>query len=270
MKTGGEIIIESTDSFDVLHRDKQFTWGVEYVPKREFIAQRYVKIDNSTGEITILGEFDNVFQAAEGIAKISDIPEKIKQRAERDAKAIQIERDFQASGLTKPTGKVEGKTHIDERSFEGYGVKAKTVVEVDEAGNVVKLLRVSEIEGEGFKASENGDLEEPSENLSDELSPYEKSVLEEVRKREADLLEKGWLELPNGKHGIEVPGSEKIVDGKKIHTEVRRVYDDNGFDVITIWEVDDKGNEISYRTTNRGEKEYNEYFKIIESEKNKK
>jgi hypothetical protein len=48
------------------------------------------------------------------------------------------------------------------------------------------------------------------------------------------------------------------------------VYDDNGFDVITIWEIDDKGNEISYRTTNRGEKEYNEYLKIIESEKNKK
>lgn len=274
MEAGAENIIESSNSLDVLHREKEFTWGIEYVPKekdgRGFLAQRYVKIENKTGKTTTLGEYDNIFQAAEGALKILDLPEVIRQHAQRDASIIQTEKDFQFSGLTEPTGNIEGETHIEERNFEGYGIHAKTKVEVDEAGNVVKLLQLSEIEGADFSASESGDIEKPIEKLGSELSPYEESVLEQVRKQEADLLEKGWLELPDGKHGVDVPGSEKIVEGKKIHTEIRRVYDDKGFDVITIWEIDEDGNEIDYKTTDKGETEYQKYLKIIESAKTNK
>lgn len=181
VRASAESITKPTNSLDVIHRDKQFTWGIEYVPKEKegkgILAQRYVRINNETGGTETFGEFDNVFQAAEGVARISGLPEEIRERAQHDAGIIQ---------------------------------------------------------------------------------------------NEAGLLEKGWLELPNGKHGVDVPGSEKIVDGKKVHTEVRRTYDNEGFDVIAVWEIDKEGNEVSYEITNRGDSEYDRYLKIIEAAKNKK
>jgi hypothetical protein len=139
--------IKPSDSFDVLHKDATSTWGVEYVKKsdndgRNFLAERYVKIDNATGKTTILGEYDNVLQSAEGISKLDGIPEQIKKYASRAASAVKTERAFQASGFTAPTGveKVKGKVHLEKRNFEGYGVKAQNTVEVDEDGNVVRLI----------------------------------------------------------------------------------------------------------------------------------
>jgi len=143
-----ENIVKLSKHLVVLNQGKEFTWGVEYVPKQEdnktIFSQRYVKIENKTGKATILGEYDSVTRAAEEISKIPDLPEEIRHRAQQDADAVQMERNYQASGLVEPTGKVGGKTHIEERNFEGYGIKTKTKVEVDEAGNVVRLLEHSE------------------------------------------------------------------------------------------------------------------------------
>lgn len=250
--------------FLVMHSDKQYTWGIEYVPKKKegkrISVQRYVKVDNKTGKATTLGEFDNVFQAAEGASKIPDLPEEIKRHAQRGVEIIQTERNFQASGLTQPTGNIEGKTHVEKRKFHGYGINAETEVEVDEAGNVVRLLQVSKIETQGFSTSGGRGIKSLKKGLGKELSPYEESVLEQVRKWEVDLLE-------NGKHGIDVPGSEKIIDGKKVHNEVRHVYDDKGFDVIFVWEIDEEGNVINYKTIDKGQADYDRYLKIIESAK---
>jgi hypothetical protein len=135
--------IETTDSFDVLHRDEEFTWGVEYVPRQNkdkgYLAERYVKINNETGKSTVLGEYDNIFDAAKGISKMTGIPEEVRQHAERDASIARTEKNFQASGFTEPTVSPEGKTHMEERTFEGYNIKAKNKVEVDEKGNVVRI-----------------------------------------------------------------------------------------------------------------------------------
>lgn len=83
---------------------------------------------------------------------------------------------------------------------------------------------------------------------------------------EADLLAKGWVALPDGKHGVSVPGSETLRGDITVHTEVRRVYDDTGFDVITIWDVDASGRDVGYRTTQKGEREYERYLRIIEED----
>ena len=137
--------IESTDSFDVLLRDGKTTWVVEYVPKQDkdgkgFLAERYVKIDDASGTVSIIGEYNNVFETAEGISKIADVPEIVRKHAQLGASSVKTERAFQASGFTEPTGKVEGKIHIENREFEGYGIKANNKVEVDEKGNIVRLI----------------------------------------------------------------------------------------------------------------------------------
>ncbi len=99
--------MESTDSFDVLCEDNDFSWGVEYVPKNDarrdidYVAERYVKIDKSDNK-TILGEFDDVVSAADALSKMPGIPEKVLDHAKRAMDAVKTERDFQDSGLTEP------------------------------------------------------------------------------------------------------------------------------------------------------------------------
>src|SRR3989344_3375351 len=104
-----EKLIESSNLFEVLDRDGEFTWGVEYVKKQGkdghgFLAERYIKINNDTKETTILGEYDNVLQVAEGISKMRDVPEKVREYAQSAASVIKTERAFQQSGLTEPGG----------------------------------------------------------------------------------------------------------------------------------------------------------------------
>ena len=136
--------IESSELFDVLYKDKASTWGVEYVKKvkegRSILAQRYVKIDNSTMETTVLGEYDNLIDASQGLSKMADVPEQVRKSAQHDLDIVQTERNFQASGLVEPKGDASGKTHIEERSFTGYGLNTINKVEVDEKGNVVHLV----------------------------------------------------------------------------------------------------------------------------------
>ena len=136
--------------FQILHKDQAFSWGVEYIPKkhdgRNILAQRFVKIDAKTNKTTVLGEYDNLFQASEGLSKIKDLPESILRLARADLGKIETERNFQASGLVEQSGDVAGKTHVEKRSFKGFGIETKNQVEVDEKGNVVKLVS-SEIGG---------------------------------------------------------------------------------------------------------------------------
>ncbi len=136
--------MEASELFEVLYKETKITWGVEYVKKskegRNFLAQRYVKIDDATGVVTILGEFDNVIEASKGLAKVADVPEQIVKHAQHEAGAVEMERSFQASGFTEPTGDASGKTHVEERHFKGNGIDATNTVEVDEKGKVVRLI----------------------------------------------------------------------------------------------------------------------------------
>jgi len=140
-----EKTIGSTNMFEIVGMDSKATWGVEFVPKQDkdgkgFFAERYVKIDDASGATSVIGEYNDLFEAAEGISKIAGVPETVRKHAQLGASSVKTERDFQASGFTEPTGKVEGKTHIENREFEGYGIKANNKVEVDEKGNTVRLV----------------------------------------------------------------------------------------------------------------------------------
>jgi len=42
-----------------------------------------------------------------------------------------------------------GKTHIEMRSFQGYGIETRQKVEVDERGNVVRVLEIETPYGKG-------------------------------------------------------------------------------------------------------------------------
>ena len=135
---------EAADLFEVLYKDTKITWGVEYVKKskdgRNFLALRYVKIDDATGTVTIIGQYNNVIEASKGLAKVAGIPEQIVKHAQHDAAAVEMERSFQASGFTEQTGDASGKTHVEERHFTGNGINATNTVEVDEKGKVVRLI----------------------------------------------------------------------------------------------------------------------------------
>jgi hypothetical protein len=131
------------NSFEVLHKDHAFIWGVEYVPKKHdgknILAERFVKIDTKTNETSIIGEYNNLIEAAEGLSKITDLPESILRSARANLDAIQTEKDFQASGLVEPNNDISGKTHVETRTFKGYGIETKNKVEVDEKGMIVDL-----------------------------------------------------------------------------------------------------------------------------------
>jgi len=135
--------MSKTNIFEVVHEDAESTWGIEYVPKRhdgrDIFAERYVKIDTKTGATDVIGEYDTVTAAAEGISKMGNVPPEVKALAERDAGVVQTERDFQASGFTEPVGHPTGHTRMELRTFDGYGVHAKNSVEVDEEGKPVHL-----------------------------------------------------------------------------------------------------------------------------------
>jgi hypothetical protein len=91
-------------------------------------------------EIKTIGEYDDVMEAGKALSKIPGLPLLVRKHAMRDAAIIQTEKDFRASGLIEPDGNPEEKTHIEVRKFEGYNVKTKSEVEVDEHGKVVKLI----------------------------------------------------------------------------------------------------------------------------------
>jgi len=137
--------IESTDLFQVLHEDQKATWGVEFVNKinkagKSFLAQRLVKINKDSSGTSVLGEYDTITQAAEEVSKLKDVPERVKKFFLYDVKVVEAEKEFQRSGLVEPSGIVVGKTHIEERPYVSGNIKMNNKVEVDEKGNVVKLV----------------------------------------------------------------------------------------------------------------------------------
>ena len=146
--SGPDIRMESQDlqdDIEIQAIEGGFKWGIQYVPKKtvehgDILAMRYVKINEHTGVQETLGEFDNLIQAAEGISKIQDMPQNMKKLIQHNLGAINTERAFQASGMVEGVKNPIGKTHIEDRTFKGYGIEAHNKVEVDEQGNVVKLV----------------------------------------------------------------------------------------------------------------------------------
>lgn len=74
-------------------------------------------------------------------------PEYVKPLTPYELAAVRTEQELQRSGLVAPANKESlkdkksiTKTHVEDRSFKGDGIDVKTKVEVDEAGNVVKLV----------------------------------------------------------------------------------------------------------------------------------
>lgn len=74
-------------------------------------------------------------------------PEYVKPLTEHELAAVRTEQELQRSGLVASTNqeslkdtKITAKTHVEDRSFKGDGIDVKTKVEVDENGNVVKLV----------------------------------------------------------------------------------------------------------------------------------
>lgn len=89
-----------------------------------------------------------------------------------------------------------------------------------------------------FGSHENLEARElPSEDVSIQKS------FDVFAAKEKDSVIHGWMELPDGRHGITVPGSEHEVGEKILHTEVRRTWSDKegSADIITVWEVDQEG-----------------------------
>ena len=139
-----DVSVADSDNIEIQATKDGFKWGVEYFPKqiehRNILAMRYVKINESTGVKEVLGEFDNLIEASEGLSKIKDLPQNMKKLVDHELGFINTEKSFKASGLVKGVENPVGKTHIEKREFKGYGIEVENKVEVDEKGNVVQLV----------------------------------------------------------------------------------------------------------------------------------
>ncbi len=113
--TRGEGVKHVTDEghgFQSLHQQDGVTWRIEYVPQEkdgdEFLAERLVKIVDSTGERTVLGEYDNLYDAARGASLLPDLPPEVRIQMEADAAPLLAEKKRQAKlraeGLMAPDG----------------------------------------------------------------------------------------------------------------------------------------------------------------------
>lgn len=117
----------STNITQVLASTDTSSWSEELVPKtapdgHKFLAEKYFKTDTLTGEVHVIGEYDNIIAASEALSKMPDVPESMKKLAEHDASAVKTERDFQASGLVAPKIQASGEVHTETKTFDGYGI----------------------------------------------------------------------------------------------------------------------------------------------------
>jgi len=93
-------------------------------------------------------------------------------------------------------------------------------------------------------------------------NPRRRSLVEKFRAEQKDLIDRGLVQMPDGKHGVVVPGLEKMVDGVKVHTEVRYTELEKGKGFIVMWEIDENGKEVRYNTLYESFSGYEKYFKI--------
>lgn len=99
----------------IIHYEADILWALEHVRKvspngQNFYAQRYLKYDRDSGDIVVLGEYDDVFQTAEGVSSLEGIPEEVKQWSRQGMEAVQMVRKTDAAlmehGFLKlPNGK---------------------------------------------------------------------------------------------------------------------------------------------------------------------
>lgn len=124
-----------------LFENEGFKWSVEYVPKkvedRDILAERFIKIDKTTHEIEVIGEYDNVVDADHAISQMDDVPIELITFTHRDVQVVETEKEFNKSGFVKSDTVNTGNTHIETRVFNGYGIHSENIVEVDMSGNIV-------------------------------------------------------------------------------------------------------------------------------------
>ncbi len=88
----------------------------------------------------------------------------------------------------------------------------------------------------------------------------------EAFRYEKMLLVHGYIELPGKAHGGIVPGSEKIINGDVVHTEVRRVYGYNDksldTDYISVMLCNSEGKIVAGSAVKKGSAGYDEYYPI--------
>lgn len=129
----------------ILSVDGQYTWGVQYVPKTNekgegVLADRYLKIDNKTGERTVLVESAKIYELKEALEKIKDLPEEVLRDVKVATDVFDEEKQLVASGFVEPTSKKQA-VGTEVRTYKNW----KNTVEVDEDGKVVKILESERI-----------------------------------------------------------------------------------------------------------------------------
>jgi hypothetical protein len=141
---------EQTDSkekinlTETVYQSPDYNWNIEYLDKTEKnhgegSLIRYVRVDNKTGESVTVGEYNNLFEASEGLKKIEGVPESVKKLVDHELSAVKTEQAFKKSGLVD-TREFEGQSkriHTEERPFKGYGIDVVTSVQVNEKGEQV-------------------------------------------------------------------------------------------------------------------------------------
>jgi len=98
----------------------------------------YIVRDTTTGKTVEIFTDSDETATMHGPEFLSPLPEYIQ-------KIVDMENSLRRSGLTEPTGNPNGQLRIVERIFEGYGIRVKNTVEVDENGEVVRLIKSEDL-----------------------------------------------------------------------------------------------------------------------------
>lgn len=97
--------------FQLLFHDGGTVWRVEYVPKESagglFYAQRLIKINETTGERAVVGEFDSVFDVASAAETSPEWPQEVRDQLQAAALPVRAEKERQehlrADGSMSPS-----------------------------------------------------------------------------------------------------------------------------------------------------------------------
>ncbi len=132
-------IEESVDKniIDTIYEDVDYLWQVELVPKHHedgtfYLAEVYTKVDKSKNESIHIGEFDNLNTAAIQLSHMENIPEQVRLFNSSILEAIEKEKEFRQTGLTKEDIPVNEILRENNKKFKGYGVDV--TIKYDENG----------------------------------------------------------------------------------------------------------------------------------------
>ena len=141
-------VAEHISTHDTIYEDGTSRWDVDLVskPNSRHLTIRYIKTDTKTNETHIIGEYDNVIQAAQELEKMENVPVSVKRLAAHEAGILKTEEDFKKSGFVGTQNKfddwghtVKPNEHLETRGFKGYGINTENEVYVDDKDNVTNL-----------------------------------------------------------------------------------------------------------------------------------